>query len=381
MATKTLLKDLLFNEGKVKQITEEITSIYPRFDKTDFTKETVQRFPELELKQRISWIRECLRKYLPQDYRQAVDILLGSLPKPNNPDLTDNDFGDFIYAPYAEFVAMYGRNKSDLQFSLAALKEITQRFSAEDAIRYFINDFPDETLKELLKWTKDSHYHVRRLSSEGTRPKLPWSQKISIPPEDTLHILDNLFTDRTRFVTRSVANHLNDISKINPDLVLKTLNKWKSSGKQSQKEMEYIINHSLRTLVKQGYSQAFTFLNFSNQAEIILSEFEIANDQIKIGNKLGFSFTLKALKDENVLIDYIISFQNKKGEMNSKKVFKIKKLTMKKNQTLQVQKTHPLREQMTTRTIYPGKHNLAIQINGKIAASKLFEVIKLKLSK
>ncbi len=374
MATKILLKDLLFNEGKVKQITEEITSVYPKFSETDFITETVQRFTELELKQRISWIRECLRKNLPEDYREAVHILLRSLPKPNNPDLTDNDFGDFIYAPYAEFIAMHGRNKSDLQFSLAALKEITQRFSAEDAIRYFINDFPDETLKELLKWSKDSHYHVRRLASEGTRPKLPWAQKIHIPVESALPILNNLYSDKTRFVTRSVANHLNDISKINPELVLELLKKWQDSGKQNPKEIEYIVGHSLRTLIKQGYPQAFAFLNFSNKAEVTISDFKTTNYQIKIGDSLSFSFTLTALKDENVLIDYIISFQNKKGEMNSKKVFKLKKISMKKNQKVIIQKNHQLREKMTTRTIYPGEHSIAIQVNGTILTSKIFEV-------
>lgn len=376
MSTKILLKDLLFNENKVRQIAQEIQSVYPVFDKNGFVNTITKRFPELELKQRISWIRECLKKYLPEDYRETVDILLRSLPKPNNPDLTDNDFGDFIYAPFAEFVAIYGCTKNDLQLSFAALKEMTQRFSAEDAIRYFINAFPDETVAELLKWSKDSHYHVRRLASEGTRPKLPWSQKIHIPVESAFPILNNLYSDRTRFVTRSVANHLNDISKIDPELVLKTLKVWQSSGKQSPKEMEYIVGHSLRTLIKQGYPQAFTFLNFSNNAEVTLSDFEITNDQIKIGGLLSFSFTLTALKDENVLIDYIISFQNKKGEMNSKKVFKLKKISMNKNQKMVIQKNHPMKENMTTRTIYPGKHSLAIQVNGNILTSKIFEIKK-----
>ena len=157
-------------------------------------------------------------------------------------------FGDFIYASYSEFVAKNGCVEERLQMSLDALYEITQRFSAEDAIRYFINARPQETLKQLLLWTSASHYHVRRLCSEGTRPKLPWSQKVNIPLTAPLEILSNLFYDTTRFVTRSVANHLNDISKSDAGLVIATLTKWRQSGNQRPQEMDYIVRHALRTL-------------------------------------------------------------------------------------------------------------------------------------
>ena len=174
MTEKVLLKDLLFNKEKVEKIASAIQYTHRPFKKDDFVREVLARFPELELKARISWIAECLKKYLPNDYKRAADILIKALPAPNNPELSDDDFGDFIYAPYAEYVAKNGCTEEHLQFSLNALYKLTQRFSVEDAIRYFINAFPKETLKELLSWTKDSHYHVRRLCSEGTRPKLPW---------------------------------------------------------------------------------------------------------------------------------------------------------------------------------------------------------------
>ncbi|MBM3580217.1 MAG: hypothetical protein FJX34_05545, partial [Alphaproteobacteria bacterium] len=161
MTKKPLLKDILFNEIKIAKIAREIQSTHPDFEGEKFVLDVVAKFPELELKARISWIAACLRKYLPADYRLATNIIIRSLPLPNNPDLSDNDFGDFIYAAYAEYVAMSGCSKSDLAFSLKALYEITQRFSAEDAIRYFINAFPEESLTELQKWSGDSHYHVR----------------------------------------------------------------------------------------------------------------------------------------------------------------------------------------------------------------------------
>ena len=185
--------------------------MYPDFSNQAFQQEVLAKFPELELLERIYWIRDILKKHLPSQYRAAVNILLNSLPPALDPTKSDDDFGDFIYAPYGYFVATYGCTKSELDFSLAALKQLTTRFSVEGPIRFFLNKFPQQTLVELIKWTQDGHYHVRRLASEGTRPALPWAQKINISYTDAIPILDNLYTDSTRFVTRSVANHVNDI--------------------------------------------------------------------------------------------------------------------------------------------------------------------------
>lgn len=376
MAEKFSLKDHLFNESKVLKIAGEIASVYPGFEKELFVTRTVEKFPELELKERITWISAKLREYLPTSYPDAVRVLLDALPPPNDPTLADNDFGDFIYAPYAEFIARYGCSKEYLALSLDALREITMRFSAEDAIRYFINAFPTETMQEILKWSTDDNYHVRRLASEGTRPKLPWSQKISIAPEDALPILDNLYFDTTRYVTRSVANHLNDISKVHPELALSTLAKWQESGKQSEREMEYITNHALRTLVKQGYKNAITFLKFAAEPEVEFADFKIKNDKVVLGDALEFSFTLTAKKDEQLIIDYVLYFPNKANKGNNKKVFKIKKLMMQKDQTLTISKKHPMRKDMTTRKLTAGEHKIEIQINGKTFGEKAFSLVE-----
>jgi 3-methyladenine DNA glycosylase AlkC len=373
MKEKFSLKDFLFNWDKLTKIALEIQNVYPEFKADEFVENTTAKFPELELKQRISWIREQLKKYLPADYRTAVQVLVKSLPPPNDITKSDNDFGDFIYAPYNDFVSHYGRNKKDLTFSLEAINEITQRFSAEDAIRYFINDYPKETLATLLKWSTDPHYHVRRLASEGTRPKLPWSQKINLDVEKPIPLLDQLFSDSTRFVTRSVANHLNDISKVKPDLVLETLTRWQKSEKQNTKEMEFIIKHSLRTLVKKGYPSAIRFLNFSTEPEVRITNF-IISPQIRMGESLEYSFTLTALKDERLVIDYVIYFQNKAGKLTNSKIFKLKQLELKRGDSIIISKKHKFIENMTTRTLYPGKHIIEIQINGKRYISKEFNL-------
>jgi len=364
MAEKVLLKDLLFNQAKVERIADEIQRAHPSFKQPTFAREVLAGFPERELKARISWIAECLKKYLPDNYERAVGILIKALPPPNNSELLDDDFGDFIYAPYAEFVARNGCSKEYLHFSLDALYQITQRFSAEDAIRYFINAFPKETLKQLLAWTKDSHYHVRRLCSEGTRPKLPWAQRINVPITASIPILNKLYSDKTRFVTRSVANHINDISRIDPELALDTLASWQKSGKQEPAEMDYIVRHALRTLVKQGHPQAMQMLGFTHAPKVKVTNL-IVPRQVRMNTALEFSFTIKSKENTKVIIDYILYFQNKSGTLNSKKVFKLTTLALAKNKSIVVSKRHPLRENMTTRKLYPGKHEVELQINGK----------------
>ncbi len=448
MEPKFSLKDSLFNRTKVEKIASEIHTVFPDFDRVGFVSQTVGKFPELELKARISWIADSLTSFLPTDFRAAVGILLAALPPACDPTLRDDDFGDFIYAPYSEFVVRHGCTTSDLDFSLQALKAITTRFSAEDAIRYFINAFPSETMGVLSVWAQDAHYHVRRLASEGTRPKLPWSQKIVLNPGAAAPILDTLFSDSTRFVTRSVANHLNDISKTDPDFVLAKLAEWRDSGKQSDKEMAYIVTHSLRTLIKQGHEETLSFLGFVSGTEVDVLAFEIKSPSvplwikgeantgdskgrsidsgrgmlaeppehaphedrqslilaqpqaqrdskgqspleslscrearpsdmpnIRMGDPVFFALEILATRDERLLIDYVMYFQNKSGAMTNKKVYKLKQLSVQKNERVRVEKKHPLRANMSTRQLYPGRHRIEVQINGRVVAAGEFNLV------
>ncbi len=249
------LKDHLFNRGSVTTLAEQVRTASDVFDADAFVAMVMDGLPERELKQRIDWISHCLRQHLPHDYRDAVRVILAALPPRLDENLTDNDFGDFIHAPYAHFVAEYGCTPEDLEFSLEALREITMRFSAEFAIRDFINAFPETTLATIASWAADPNYHVRRLCSEGTRPTLPWARRLVIPVEATIPVLDRLYADPTRYVTRSVANHLNDISKVDPDLTLATLQRWQSTGEQDPAEMRFMLRHATRTLIKKGHPE------------------------------------------------------------------------------------------------------------------------------
>jgi 3-methyladenine DNA glycosylase AlkC len=360
---KFSLKDHLFHEAKVAKLASEITHVYAGFKGKAFVKEVIQAFPQLELKERIYHITICLNKYLPFAYNEAVGILVRALPQPCNPDLTDNDFGDFIYAPYAHFIAVYGCKEMYLQTSLAAIEQITMRFSAEDAIRYFINAFPEPTLAQMQLWATHKHYHVRRLASEGLRPKLPWCQKIHLPIASALPVLNLLHADNTRFVTRSVANHLNDISKTHPSMVIATLQDWKSQAVQTDAELSFIIKHALRTLIKEGNPEALQLVGIGSDPAIKMLAFELTQE-LKFNDYLSFKFELLALDDCRLMLDYVLYFKSKNGQLSRKKVFKIKQLSLKKGETTLVQKAQQLKEKMSTRILYPGVQVFELQING-----------------
>ena len=373
MKEKFSLKDELFNPTKVNLIACEIKQVYSLFKQKEFEQKVIEKFPTLELKERINHIRDMLVKYLPNDFKKATTILLKALPPELCSLKQDDDFGDFIYAPYAEFVTLKGCTKEYVDFSLDALCEITKRFSVEFAIRDFINNFPNETLQMLKKCSLSENYHQRRLASEALRIKLPWAKKINLDYKLSIEVLENLYFDKTRYVTRSVANHLNDISKIDAPLVLKTLKQWQKSNRQDKKEMDFIISHALRTLIKQGDKDTLIFLGYKTDPSIKIKNFTLSKTKIIIGEALEFAFEIQANKKENLIIDYILYFRTKSGNLNPK-VHKIKKLSINPKESIKITKKHPFRANMSTRKLYIGEHKIELQINGKIYECLEFEL-------
>ena len=368
------LKDQLFNLEKVDYLGGLIGQVYADFDQTAFHRDVVEAFPRLELKQRIAHISTCLYQYLPAPYPAALDIILNALPPALDPTKTDDDFGDFILAPLSLFVATQGCTADYLELSLQALKEITKRFSAEDAIRYFINSFPEETCRFLLDCAQDENYHVRRLASEGTRPKLPWSQKLVIDYRQPLPILEVLFADNTRYVTRSVANHLNDISKVDSALVIETLARWDASGQQTAEEMTFITKHGLRSQIKQGNKQALALLGFGGKPDITIIHFSTSTPVVQVGAAFEFTLELRANKSQKLLVDYLMTFAGD-GKKQPQKVFKLKQLELKAGEVVQLKKRHPMRL-MTTRRLILGEHRIVLQVNGQAFDSLSFELVE-----
>jgi len=328
------LKDQLFNRNRVEYLADLFRSADGEFDAAGFVRDTMKQFKKLELKQRIVHITERLESYLSPDFRIAAKQITAALPPPLDPNLTDDDFGDFIFAPLGEFIVRNGIQKKHLKLSLKTLKAITQRFSMEYAIRAFIDAHPDETLAELSKWSTDRNYHVRRLVSEGTRPLLPWSGRLSIEMTTPLPLLETLHADSTRYVTRSVSNHLNDIAKTHPKLVLDALKRWKKQGEQETTELQWMSKHALRTLVKQGNAPALRFLGFKPNPKIEVTEYSLKSSTLKPGQAIELSFEVTALRDESLMIDYVIDFVKANGSL-APKVHKLKQISLQKKLKLQ----------------------------------------------
>ncbi len=360
------LKDSLFNKDTVTMLANQIMSVYSKFDQDTFINDSIKTFKPLELKERMSSVREKLEKHLPNDYIQSIEILSEAMTKSKN--------SYFVYGAILEYVEKNGCNDKYVELSLEKLGEYTKYFSAEFAIRPFLSKYPVKSLKIVEEWSKSTDYHQRRLASEGTRPSLPWAPNITVEFKQAAKSLDNLYYDKERYVTRSVANHLNDISKIDPDYVLNKLTTWKNTNKQVDKEMKYMINHSLRTLIKKGHPGTLEFLGYNLDPKITVSEIEFTNNEIKIGEKLKFSFLINAYENTKLMVDYTVYYPSKSKRRNQK-TYKLKVIEAQKDKEYLIKGTRSFKE-ISTRKLRPGLHEIEVQVNGKVYINKEFNVIE-----
>lgn len=363
------LKDQLFNAEKVAYLGGLFAQADDGFDQEGYQAAVMSRLLEFELKERIDWIADCLLAQLPDTLEQSAPILTRALPDPLDPSKSDDDFGDFIFAPLGEVVVRLGLETPELALSL--LEEITQRFSMEFAVRPFLKHWPDHTLSKMTSWAQHQNYHVRRLATEGSRPRLPWGMSVGLPLDFALPLLDILHADRTRYVTRSVANHLNDIAKKDPDMVLERLSKWRDAGRQDAKELDWITNHALRGLVKAGHAGAMTFLGFDPDAPI-QANVTLEDATPKIGGALTFEVALTGESDQKVLVDYRIHFKRPSGKASAK-TFKLKQGVL-GDAGLIVSKTHKLKANASTFQLVAGAHVLDIMVNGRVVATQEFQL-------
>lgn len=353
-----------------EKLAASLVAVQPAFPAGPFIAQVAAQVEALELKGRVALIAAALRAHLPPDYPEALKILLAILG-PANPSEQGMFTLGYHLMPVAYFVEAYGTDYFDE--SLAALYEITQRHTAEYAIRPFLMRYPQQTLALLQQWTQDQSPHVRRLVSEGSRPRLPWAARLPAfiaDPSPVLNLLEPLKADPSAYVRKSVANNLNDILKDQPGLGLAMLTRWSQGASE---ETRWIIGHALRNLVKQGHPEALRLLGF-HRPQVTLQKLEARPEIVRMGDTLTFSFALQneAPEPQNLVIDYIIHFVRSKGEQRPK-VFKLTTLTLPPGEQMQVQKRHSFKP-VTTRRYYAGRHRLEIQLNGVIAGGVEFEL-------
>lgn len=349
-------------------------------------KKCLPKLSSMELKQRVNCIQEALQEILPTDLNASFPLIKKMLAPPKNRSGLGNSFADtfalnqeglegFLLWPFADYVAEVGIDHIDE--SLHLLKEITQRFTAEFAIRPFIDQHPESVYNQLLQWTSHESEHVRRLCSEGSRPRLPWGMKLKRAVQDPSHgiaILEKLKYDDSLYVRKSVANHLNDISKDHPELVIKIFKKWltQAPSKDSMK-IKWIIRHAGRGLIKAGHPEMLKILGVHQDAKLKLSKVKVTTTQLKIGESLVVSAVLSNQEGQkqDFILDYRVEYVRPKGK-KSNKVFKGPKGQIaagELNRSLQFKVSF---KNSSIRTLYPGVHTISLILNGK--TSKLLKI-------
>jgi 3-methyladenine DNA glycosylase AlkC len=234
-----------FGANLAQLLAERVAPVYSQFDNKGFIQAVGERVADKSYTQRIDIIAEELRNYLPSDYPKALAILMQILG-PENPDETGMFKNFYWLMPVGKFIEKYGLNHFDL--SMQGIGEVTKRNTGEYAVRPYIRESPQKALGHLKKWAQSDNFHLRRLASEGLRPKLPWAPKLDTfvtNPGPAFEILEILREDPVKFVQKSVANHLTDYLKVNPEPIRKLIKQWQKSDNP---HTQWIIKHATRKI-------------------------------------------------------------------------------------------------------------------------------------
>lgn len=352
----------MFDADRFRSIALELKSIDPAFDSKTFLKLALKDLEGLSLMQRLRRMTECLHATLPADYHLALERLRALAPRIDKA---------FVTLVLPDFVGCYGLE--DFTASMEALKFFTPFGSSEFAIREFLRRDLKRTLAVMEKWSRDPDEHVRRLASEGCRPRLPWSfrlEALSQDPTPVLPILANLKSDPSLYVRKSVANHLNDITKTHPDLVLDLLRSWPLEEPRTV----WIARHALRSLIKAGHPGALSLVGATGKAEIHSPGFSATPDQLALGDHFTLTATLKSSSrtPQRLVVDYAVYYV-RKNSTASGKVFKWKTLDLAPDGQVQLTRRQTIRN-FTTRMHYAGRHRVTLLINGEVRAETWFDL-------
>ncbi len=357
-----------------ERIARFLYEVDPAFDQKRFLALALEGYGELELTARAKHIAAAMADTLPADRGQALDLVTASL----GPEITEDGltgFDGFFYFPHVYFVADVGLDH--FEESMRAQYELTKRFSAEFSIRTFLIHHQDETLTRLHAWTDDPNVHVRRLVSEGTRPRLPWAPQLKAFQEDptpVIRLLEKLKNDAEEYVRRSVANNLNDIAKDNPSVVTNLAQRWWNEECDDPINRKRMVRHGLRTLIKRGDADALAVLGFGADSPATVTRVMINPGAPAIGESVRIEVELHnpSSQTTGALVDLKVHFVKASGT-TSPKVFKGAEIVLEPGESATVKKTISL-AQHSTRTHYPGEHTVEVVLNGVDHRGGMFEL-------
>ena len=353
-------KDKL-NYETVSGFAASLKAEHDAFPVDEFMRSTMEDWESLELMARGRRITENMQKFLPADYKEAIGIM----------DRVIKNCDPFFKLCFPTYVELYGTDEENWDISMAAMELYTQYSSSEFAVRPFIINHEERMMAQMIAWSKHENEHVRRLSSEGCRPALPWGvalAKFKKDPSLILPILEQLKTDPSEYVRKSVANNINDISKTRPDIVVQMVKDW--HGKDDR--TDWILKHGCRTLLKKGNSDVLAIFGFGNADAVDVSGFVLNANAIEFGGDITFSFGIETKSDTKVRLEYGVDFMKANGKQN-RKIFQISEIAMKANQQKAYTKNHSLAD-VSVRKHYPGVHAITLIVNGAERGTLEFEV-------
>lgn len=364
MAETFLLKDI-FDDKMLAYISQQIKAVYPSFKEKTFYDEVMKDLQRRSFSERAQHISDTLHTFLPSSYNKAIDIIENAL----GPEIAEEGiegYDCFYVMPLGTYVRDFGLD--EFERSMRALKEMTKRFSSEWPIRRFIEKDEAKVFAYLSVWAKDENCHVRRLVSEGTRPRLPLGthlKKYIQDPRPVLRLLQRLKNEPTRLVQRSIANNLNDIAKDHPTLVTNFLEGWK---KDKVKDVDWIISHACRSLIKNGDKKALRLMGYQTEIKINNLCLNVMKPEVTLGGFLEFEINFELEEECKLVVDYVLFFKKAKGTLKPK-VFKLSNKVFYNTKKIHLTKKHPLKE-ATTRKYYEGVQAIAVQINGTLYAQR-----------
>ncbi|WJY66192.1 hypothetical protein CAQUA_07480 [Corynebacterium aquatimens] len=341
-------------------------------DADEYAAWVAPRVDDLEIKDRVGVFAAGLRDRLPKDYEEAVGGIVDKL----GPELAEGE-GYFNHAfhlwPVSRFIEEYG--VEHLEVSLDAIEALTRAFTGEWAIRPFLARYPEATLARVREWSLSPSHNVRRLSTEGIRPRLPWAavhRPFVEDPNPIIPVLDRLFADPSLYVRTSVANNLNDIAKTHPELAVATAVRWMDAD--ASPEVAWVARRGLRGLVKAGDAAALTAVGFAPGSGVEVLSVAVP-PQVRVGEKMPVRATLVNTADTalDVLVDYRVYLRKSNGSARPT-TFRLGVFTLAPGEEREISKTHSMAV-TSTRTYYPGAHALTVMVNGMETVPVPFELV------
>lgn len=345
-----------YNFERIHELAITIQGVYPAFQVDDFIKGVMdETWEDLPLKARMRQITVNLGKHLPAEYEEALSILdrvIESYPE---------GFSDFTLMYLPDFVEVYGQDEKDWELSMKALEKYTVFSSSEFAVRPFIIQHEQRMMKQMSRWATHDDPHVRRLASEGCRPQLPWGQALvsfKKDPSLVIDILEQLKSDPSLYVRKSVANNLNDISKTHPERVIELAKKWFGKNKWTN----WVVKHGCRTLLKKGNHEILALFGFVDGDRVIIEEFTLETNSLSIGEAIVFSFGIEVNEPTKIRLEYALDFVKANGKRN-RKIFQISEISLEANSKRRYIKAYTFKD-LSTRKHYPGTHSITLIVNG-----------------